>query len=111
MLLYDDTAVKKKYRLPLGLGVVIDGENFSRIVFQTITADIRADTFVWMLEAFKEARGGAPDVFIEDADAAMTQAADQVFPLATKRWCLWHLGQNIVKNLKPTLGAGFKVSQ
>ena len=111
VLLYDDTAVKNRYRLPLGLGVVIDGEYFTRIVFQTITADTRADTFVWMLEAFKEARGGPPGVFIQDADAAMTQAAERVFPLATKRRCLWHLGQNLIKNMKPTLGSDFKVSQ
>jgi len=49
-------------------------------------------------------------VFIQDADAAMTEAAERVFPLATQRRCLWHLGQNI-KNLKPTLGSDFKVSQ
>ena len=110
VLLYDDTAVKDRYHLPLGLGVVIDGEYFTRIVFQTITADTKADTFVWILEAFKEARGGPPRVFIQDADAAMTEAAERVFPLATQRRCLWHLGQNI-KNLKPTLGSDFKVSQ
>ena len=56
-------------------------------------------------------RGGPPGVFIQDADAAMTQAAERVFPLATKRRCLWHLGQNLIKNLKPTLGSDFKVSQ
>ena len=32
VLLYDDTAVKNQYRFPLGLGVVIDGEYYTRIV-------------------------------------------------------------------------------
>lgn len=41
-----------------------------------------------MLEAFKETQGWAPNVIIKDADAAMTMAADRVFPLATKRRCL-----------------------
>ena len=50
-------------------------------------------------------------MFFQDADAAMTQAAERVSPLATKRRCLWHLGKNIMKNLKPTLRSDVKVSQ
>lgn len=110
VVLYDDTAVKKKYRFPVGIGVIIDGEYYTRIVFQSITADTTADTFVWMLEAFKEARGGAPDIFLQDADAAMTQAAAEVFPFATRRRCVWHLGQNLITNLRGLLGADFEVS-
>lgn len=110
MVLYDDTAVKNKYRLPLGIGVVIDGEYYTRIVFQSIATDTTADTFVWILETFKEARGGAPDVFLQDADAAMTQAAAKVFPLATRRRCMWHLRQNLITNLKGVMGKYFNVS-
>ena len=29
--LYDDTTVKNKYRLPVGIGAVIDGEYFTRV--------------------------------------------------------------------------------
>eukprot|EP00904_Undaria_pinnatifida_P004019 jgi/Undpi1/13618/HiC_scaffold_9.g03272.m1 len=63
VLLYCDTAVKNRYRLRLGLGVVIDGEYFSRIVFQALLSDTKTDTFTWMLEQFKAARGPAADVF------------------------------------------------
>lgn len=79
-------------------------------VFQTITVDTTRETFEWMLEAFQEARGAPPDVFIQDADIAMTSAAVAVFPLATKRRCIWHLGQNMTKNLGGVLGFGFPVS-
>ncbi|CAN0207820.1 unnamed protein product [Ectocarpus sp. 6 AP-2014] len=108
VLLYDDTAVKNRYRLPLGLGVVIDGEYFSRIVFQSLTVDTTAVTFEWVLEEFKAARGAAPDMFLQDADAAMGLAADKVFPDAKKRRCMWHLGQNLIKNLKKVLGSAFQ---
>ncbi|CAN0460990.1 unnamed protein product [Ascophyllum nodosum] len=107
VLLYDDTAVKNEYRLPLGLGVVIDGEYYSRIVFQSLTADTKTGTFVWMLEEFKAARGAVPDMFLQDADAAMTQAADRVFPDAKKRRCMWHLGKNLLTNLRGLLGGHF----
>ena len=58
ILLYDDTAVKNKYRLPVGIGAVIDGEYFTRIVFQMIASDTRTTTFEWMMEGWKETRGG-----------------------------------------------------
>ena len=109
VLLYDDTAVKNRYRLPLGPGVVIDGEYFSRIVFQALLSDTKTHMFSWMLEQFKAARGAAPDVFLQDADAAMTLAAEEVFEDAKKRRCAWHLGQNIIKNIKSVLGSTFQV--
>lgn len=110
VLLYDDTAVKNRYRFPLGLGVVIDGEYYTRIVFQTITADTTRETFEWMLEAYEEARGGPPDVMLVDADVAMKSAADKTYPFAIKRRCIWHLGQNLTKNLGGVLGSSFPVS-
>ena len=91
--LYDDTAVTNRYRLPLGLGIVIDGEYYTRAVFQTITTDTTRETFEWMLEAFQDARGAPPDVFIQDADIDMTSAADKVYSFATKRRCVWYLGR------------------
>ena len=33
VLLYDDTAVKNKYRLPVRIGAVIDGDYFTRVSF------------------------------------------------------------------------------
>lgn len=110
-LLYDDTAVKNRSRRPLGLGVVVDGEYHSRIVFQSLMVDTKAETFAWMLEEFKDARGGVPDIFVQDADAAMTPAAERVYPgpNTKKRRCQWHLKQNIVKNLKKPLGNTFQV--
>ena len=89
----------------------IDGEYYSRIVFQWLTADTKTGTFVWMLDEFKAARGAAPDMFIQDADAAMTQAADRVFPDAKKRRCMWHLGKNLLTNLRGLLGGHFNVSR
>ena len=62
-----------------------------------------------MLEQFKAARRTAPDVYLQDADAAMTRAAEEFSEDAKKRRCAWHLGQNIIKNLKSVLGSTFQV--
>ena len=110
MALYDDTAVKNRYRMPIGVMVVIDSEYRTRIVGQSITADTTTDTFVWMLKCALESRGGKqPAIFIQDADAAMTGAVGQVFPDAQPRRCLWHLDQNITKALAKVLGEEMNV--
>eukprot|EP00904_Undaria_pinnatifida_P013661 jgi/Undpi1/9425/HiC_scaffold_27.g11882.m1 len=63
----------------------------------------------WMTaEQFKAARRTAPDVFLQDADAAMTRAAGEVFEDAKKRRCAWNLDQNIIKNLNSVLGSSFQ---
>jgi len=111
ILLYDDTAVKNKYRLPVGIGAVIDGEYFTRIVFQMIASDTQTTTFEWMMEGWKETRGGeGPDVFIQDADAACTLAANTSFRGATLLRCLWHLNKNVKEKLGSVLGSEYAVS-
>ncbi|CAM9705832.1 unnamed protein product [Pylaiella littoralis] len=108
VLLYDDIAVKNKYRLPVGIGAVIDGEYFTRVAFHMISSDTQAETFGWVMEAWMETRGGeGPDVFIQDADAACTLAADKVFKGAKKLRCLWHLWKNVKEKLGSILGKDF----
>eukprot|EP00904_Undaria_pinnatifida_P011639 jgi/Undpi1/7605/HiC_scaffold_23.g10078.m1 len=109
VLLYDDTVVKNMYRLPVGIGVVIDGEYFTRVVFQMIASDTQTTTFEWMMDAWKETRGGqGPDVFIQDADAACTLAAQSRFPGATMFRCQWHLYKNVREKLGPILGQAYQ---
>ena len=108
--LYDDTAVKNRYRMPIGVFAVIDNDFRTRIVGQSITADTTTDTFIWMLENALASRSGKqPGIFIQDADAAMTGAVRHVFPDATARRCLWHLYQNIIKALSKELGSSMHV--
>lgn len=57
-----------------------------------------------------EARGAAPDVFIQDADVAVNAAAQKVFPQAKKRRCLLRLAQGVTKSMKRLLGEKFNVS-
>lgn len=110
VLLYDDTAARKQYRLPLGLGIVIDGDFYTRVIFQATTADSTSETLQWLLEVFVEARGAAPDVFIQAPDVALDAAAQKVFPFAIKRRCIWHLMQIVKKDLGEVLGDTFPVS-
>ena len=74
---YDDTSVKNRYRMPIGLFAVIDIHFRTRIVGQSITADTTTDTFISMLENALASRGGKqPGIFIQGADAATTGQSD-----------------------------------
>ncbi|CAB1097936.1 unnamed protein product [Ectocarpus sp. CCAP 1310/34] len=105
----EQMALWNRYRMPLGVLAVIDSEYRTRIVGQSITADTTTNTFVWMLKSALRSRGGKqPDIFIQDADVAMTAAVREVFPDALARRCLWHLYQHIMKALAKDLGGQMK---
>ena len=107
---YNDTAVKNRYRMPIGVFAVIDNDFPTRIVGQSNTADTTTDAFIWMLENALASRGGKqPGIFIQDADAAMMGAVRHVFPDATARRCLWYLYQDILKGLSKELGSSMHV--
>jgi hypothetical protein len=54
--------------------------------------DESTETFVWVLQALKEAMGGLePTNIMTDQDKAMKVAIEQVFPNATHRCCKWHV--------------------
>ena len=105
MALYDDTAVKNRYRMPIGVMIVIDFEYRTRIVGESIMVDTTTNTFVWMLKCALESRGRKQQaIFIQDDNAAMTGAVRQVLLDAQPRRCLWHLYQNVTKALAKDLG-------
>lgn len=74
--------------MPIGVFADIDNAYRTRIVGQSVTADTRTDTFVWMLECALASCGGKQlGIFIQDADTAMTGAALRVFPDVQPRRC------------------------
>lgn len=44
-----------------------------------------------------------PLVMITDADPAIDAAIAQIYPLTKHLHCIWHIGQNLPKNLKGKL--------
>lgn len=43
--------------------------------------------------------GDPPKSFLTDQDPAMTKAIKFVFPTISHRYCLWHITENLQKNL------------
>jgi hypothetical protein len=55
----------------------------------------------------KEATGISPRVFITDSDPAVGGAVVTQFPDTFHIHCIWHIGQNLPKQLKGKLGSNF----
>ena len=59
------------------------------------------ESYVWLLSTFSEAMiQKHPISVITDGDLAMQRAIRLVWPNSSHRLCIWHIEQNIVRNLK-----------
>ena len=49
----------------------------------------------------------SPKVFVTDGDPAVNVAVTEQFPDAFHMHCIWHISQNLPKQLKGKLGSSF----
>ncbi|CAG8749489.1 8997_t:CDS:2, partial [Racocetra fulgida] len=71
---------------------------------QALIQDERQETYEWLLKCCLDACEIPPLTFVTDADLAMIAAASIVFLKSHHIQCLYHLYQNLSKNLRPRLG-------
>ena len=90
--------------MPLGVFIIIDNKCKSRLVCQVLVSDETLDTHMWILECIKKATETAPIVMFTDADPALDAAIPIVFPETYPAHCIFHIAQNLPKNLKAKLG-------
>ncbi|CAG8625274.1 2400_t:CDS:2, partial [Racocetra persica] len=68
----------------------------------------KADNPEWVVEVIQQALGLCPPVIITDADPAMDAAIVQTYPKMRYLHCIWHIGQNLPKNLKNKLYGNYE---
>ncbi|RHZ84559.1 hypothetical protein Glove_79g134 [Diversispora epigaea] len=100
----DNTAKTNQYQMPLGIFIIIDNKCKTRLVCQTLVSDETLDTYIWILECIRRATEQAPIVIFTDADPALDAAIPIVFPETYPAHCIFHIAQNLPKNLKGKLG-------
>lgn len=105
IIIHDNTARTNKYNYPLSLFILIDNYNKSRLAAQAFVQDERQETYEWVLQCCLEACEVPPLTFVTDGDPAMIAAASVVFPKAHHMLCLFHIYQNLPKNLRSCLGS------
>jgi hypothetical protein len=77
-------------------------------VANALVEDKIAYTYTWILQCLLKATGNiAPETFWTDSEPGLINAALQVFPTTPHFYCLFHIWQNIIKNLKSKLGSKF----
>src|SRR5947209_4067271 len=90
--------------MPLSLFVAVDNHFRTRLVAQAVVNDETKETYEWLLTSTLQATNHAPRVFITDADPSMDAAIDNQYSDTYPLHCLYHISQNLIRNLKAPLG-------
>lgn len=102
--MYDNTYRTNNKGLALFqiVGMTPIGKAFS-CAFGLISNE-RQEGFDWLLDQVDACRheigAAAPEITITDYDAAMKNAVQRVYPLATPQVCIFHVNKNVVLNVK-----------
>src|SRR3954469_9820432 len=108
VVLNDNTCKTNKYNMYLSVFIVKDNYGRFRNVANALVEDELASTYIWILQCLLKATSNiAPKTFWTDSEPGLINAALQVFPTTPHFYCLFHIWQNIIKNLKSKLGSKF----
>ena len=73
-----------------------------------LVEDELASTYIWILQCLMKTTGNVmPKCFWTDSEPGLINIASQVIPTTPHFYCLFHIWQNIIKNLKSKLGSRF----
>jgi len=107
VILNDNTHRTNLHNMPLSIFVAVDNHFRTRLVAQALVNDETKETYEWLLAATLKATNYAPRVFITDADPGMDAAVDTQYSDTYPLHCIYHISQNILRNLKAPLGDTF----
>ncbi|CAD6955022.1 unnamed protein product [Tilletia laevis] len=103
VLIADVAQGRNVYNMPLNVFSVIDGCGKTRNIGYAVQDREDHASHAWVLHALLRTTGKKPSVIISDQDAAFISAVREVLPTSHHVLCLYHLWQNIVKQLKGKL--------
>jgi zinc finger SWIM domain-containing protein 3 len=104
---------RNAYKMHLTTLVVVDGENRTRNIAYCLSETEDTPMFVWLLQRVQgvihknKLSVSTLTAVFSDRDAAIALAVREVWGDAFHGVCLWHLLENIVKNLSSTMGPSF----
>jgi len=107
VILNDNTHKTNQHNMPLSLFVAVDNHFRTRLVAQVLVNDETKETYEWLLKSTLRATNHAPRVFITDADPGMDAAIDIQYSTTFPLHCLYHISQNLLRNLKAPLSSTF----
>ncbi|XP_076955975.1 protein FAR1-RELATED SEQUENCE 5-like [Bidens hawaiensis] len=101
-LMVDTTYNTNMYNWPLVQFIGVTWTSQSFCIAAAFVIRERQRNFGWALEKLKQMLYDymEPRVILTDADQALMNACDAVFPNATKNLCRWHISENIRRKFK-----------
>ncbi|XP_076882306.1 uncharacterized protein LOC143530729 [Bidens hawaiensis] len=102
VLMVDTTYNTNMYDWPLVQFIGVTSTSQSFCIAAAFVIRERQRNFGWALEKLKQMLYDCkePRVILTDADQALMNACDAVFPNATKNLCRWHISENIRRKFK-----------
>ncbi|EXX64746.1 hypothetical protein RirG_139870 [Rhizophagus irregularis DAOM 197198w] len=89
--------------------VVIDNNTKSRLIAQCLSEDETIESYEWFLDCFLQATNDNPPVCLfSDADPALTNAIASKLPRTHHFLCIFHIQENLRKNLAGKLGKEYQ---
>jgi len=105
--MHNNTCKTNRYNRLLSLFVIPDNNLKTRIVAQAIVDDETQFSYEWVYQCIKEITSILPRVLVTDGDPAVNAAVMVQFPDTFHMHCIWHISQNLPKQLKGKLGSSF----
>ncbi|XP_022019540.1 protein FAR1-RELATED SEQUENCE 4-like [Helianthus annuus] len=69
----------------------------------SLLASETAESYNWLLSAFKKCYRREPRVVVTDQDPAMKKTIREVFTTSRHRLCMWHIMKKVVEKVGPTV--------
>ncbi|GJJ76621.1 zinc finger SWIM domain-containing protein 3 [Entomortierella parvispora] len=105
VVISDNTYKTNRFGMPLNVIVIIDNAGKSRLVGCSLVSGESVEDYEWILEQLLAASDNVyPHIIFVDEDPAMEAACATTISKTTVLNCIWHLRQNLNKNLHGALG-------
>ena len=91
--------------LKMMLWVTVDGSGATKILACSLMMEESLESVAWSCQCFNDCFRVPPVIIFSDSARALKAAVASVFPTAKHLWCIWHLSNNMVTNLKAACGA------
>ncbi|XP_022024953.1 protein FAR1-RELATED SEQUENCE 5-like [Helianthus annuus] len=100
---FDATYRRNKYNMMFVPFTGVDNHYRNVTLGAAIIGDETAETYSWLLNAFRQAFGRAPPVIVTDQDPAMRKAIQDTWPESRHRLCMWHIMEKLTTKVGANL--------
>ncbi|XP_021985333.1 protein FAR1-RELATED SEQUENCE 5-like [Helianthus annuus] len=100
---FDATYRRNKYNMMFVPFTSVDNHYRNVTLGDAIIGDETAETYSWLLNAFRQAFGRAPPVIVTDHDPAMRKAIQDTWPESRHRLCMWHIMEKLTTKVGANL--------